>query len=62
MLPEHHQEYAKNNTKPDSSMLTPMSDILDKISLKSTWEHLKLTECLKILFSDVVLPAYGGAV
>lgn len=43
-------------------MLTPMSDILDKISLKSTWEHLKLTECLKILFSDVVLPAYGGAV
>ena len=51
----------QNDHQLQASWLKPMEQILTILRLTSTWDSIRLSECLKLLFREILLPTYGPA-
>lgn len=57
LLPEHqNRDLAEETLQQD--WLKPMDEILSVLKVSSTWDSAKLSECLKLLFREILLPTY----
>ena len=55
--PEHRElDLEVDQLKPD--MLLPLEFVMHKLTLMKTWDNIKLSECLKLLFKEIIVPTY----
>ena len=57
LLPEHQDKDLTQEALKDE-WLRPFDEVLSVLRISSTWDSAKLSDCLKLLFREILVPTY----
>jgi len=58
-LAPEYQSHDLSKEPLKQEWLKPIDEVLPVLKVGSTWDSVKLSDCLKLLFREILVPTYG---